>query len=256
MNDDSLRDAMLSLRKPRALAPVPSPPPASALAGDAPPPGDAPQGAAPALAPPPPTGAPKAKPTGKPRAKPKATGKVANKPKATGKGKVLVPEIIEDGKCGIEDESGIKEVNLKDQLTEKEQLFIEIFLAGGTSRDEGMISAGYGNYSQSHRMGLSRKIIAKYESLAGEHRKTFRAVGAGEVAVAQGLLDLATNSKSEMVRLNAWTAIGKILGLTQDVVAVNQGIQIVIKGRGEGPAAVQVQREPAKMLPRVMAITK
>ena len=246
MNDDSLRDAMLSLRKPRALAPVPSPPPANALAGAAPPPGDAPQGAAPALAPPPPTGAPKAKPTGKPRAKPKATGKV----------KVLVPEIIEDGKCGIEDESGIKEVNLKDQLTEKEQLFIEIFLAGGTSRDEGMISAGYGNYSQSHRMGLSRKIIAKYESLAGEHRKTFRAVGAGEVAVAQGLLDLATNSKSEMVRLNAWTAIGKILGLTQDVVAVNQGIQIVIKGRGEGPAAVQVQREPAKMLPRVMAITK
>ena len=37
--------------------------------------------------------------------------------------------------------------------------------------------------------------------------KTFRAVGAGEIAVAQGLLALATTAKSEMVRLNAWTAI-------------------------------------------------
>ena len=86
---------------------------------------------------------------------------------------------------------------------------------------EAMISAGYteGNLESNHYR--ARKIISKYESLAGEHRKTFRAVGAGEVAVAQGLLELATTSKSEMVRLNAWTAIGKILGLTQEVVAVN-----------------------------------
>ena len=196
---------------------------------------------------------------------PTVKAKAAARPRATKPAApaILVPEIIEPcgssgSKCGIEDESGMPEVNIKDQLTEKEQLFIEIYLAGGCSREEAMISAGYGDYSQSHLWGLSRKIIAKYESLAGEHRKTFRAVGAGEVSVAQGLLKLAETAKSEMVRLNAWTMIGKCLGLHQDVVAVNQGIQIVIKGRGEdsGKPAAQVQREPAKVLPRTMAITK
>lgn len=83
-----------------------------------------------------------------------------------------------------------------------------------------------------------------------------REMGYGETKAIEMLIDSATNAKSEMVKLNARATLAKCLGLHQDVVAVNQGIQIVIKGRGEGPAAVQVQREPAKMLPRVMAITK
>ena len=247
---DNLKTAMMSLRKSRAPAPAPA--------------GAGPAGAA---APPPPAGA---KPTGKPMAKPKtkATGGSGRaKPKGTASPRptggsdrpappILVPEIIDDDPCGSK--CGIPEPNLKEHFTEKELLFIEIFLAGGCSRMEAMISAGYteGNLESNHYR--ARKIISKYESLAGEHRKTFRAVGAGEVAVAQGLLELATTSKSEMVRLNAWTAIGKILGLTQDVVAVNQGIQIVIKGRGEGPGrpAAQDRQEAPRVPPRTMAIIK
>ena len=204
--------------------------------------------------------APETKPG--PKAKPKAA-----RPRLTGgpdrsAPPTLVPEIVDDSHCGstngISDPEDMPEINIKDHLTEKEQLFIEIFLAGGCSRMEAMISAGYteGNLDSNHYR--ARKIISKYESLAGEHKKTFRAVGAGEVAVAQGLLALATTAKSEMVRLNAWTAIGKILGLTQDVVAVNQGIQIIIKGRGDdsGRPAVQVRQEASKAIPRTMAITK
>lgn len=167
----------------------------------------------------------------------------------------LTPEIVSD-MSELNEE--IKELNIKKHLTEKEMLFIEIFLAGGCSREDAMISAGYGNYSQSHRLALARKIISKHESLVEGHQKTFRAVGAGEVSVAQGLLKLATTAKSEATRLNAWIAIGKILGLTQDVVAANLGISIVIKGREDhtGRPAAQGRQEVSKAIPRTMAITK
>jgi len=159
---------------------------------------------------------------------------------------------------GLQDAVLDEKFALSGQLTMMELRFIEFYLTGDLTVDKAMESAGYKGYHRKSLYRLGRKIVEKYENQAGEHRKTFRAVGAGEVSVAQGLLKLATTAKSEMVRLNSWIAIGKILGLTQDVVAVNQGIQIVIKGRGDdsGRPAVQVRQEASRVPPRTMAITK
>jgi len=184
--------------------------------------------------------APETKPG--PKAKPKSRAKNAKQEKLEGLQDAVVDE----------------KFTLSGQLTMMELRFIEFYLTGDLTVDKAMESAGYKGYHRKSLYRLGRKIVEKYENQAGEHRKTFRAVGAGEVSVAQGLLKLATTAKSEMVRLNSWIAIGKILGLTQDVVAVNQGIQIVIKGRGDdsGRPAVQVRQEASRVPPRTMAITK
>ena len=91
-----------------------------------------------------------------------------------------------------------------------------------------MILAGYKGYHPNYLYQLGTKIINKNECQADDHRKIFRAVGAGETAIAQGLLHLAQNAKSEMVRLNAWTGLAKCLGLTKEVLEGVEGIQIVI----------------------------
>lgn len=87
-----------------------------------------------------------------------------------------------------------------------------------------------------------------------------RAMGYGETKAIKMLIDSATNAKSAMVRLNARAILAKCLGLHQDVVAVNQGIQIVIKGRESVEQApgrpTQGRQVPARSLPATMAITK
>jgi hypothetical protein len=50
-----------------------------------------------------------------------------------------------------------------------------------------------------------------------------------------GLLTLAQEARSEMVRLNAWTALAKCLGLTKEVLDAAEGIQIIIN-QGCAPA--------------------
>jgi hypothetical protein len=107
---------------------------------------------------------------------------------------------------------------------------------------------------------LSRKIVEKYESSAGDHRKIMRAMGYGETKAIKMLIDSATNAKSEMVRLNARAILAKCLGLHQDVVAVNQGIQNNIKGRGAGQTGggrpAQVNQDQPRALPATLSITK
>ena len=118
--------------------------------------------------------------------------------------------------------------DLTGKMTDKETRFIYFYMAGGISVEIAMILAGYKGYHPHHLYQLGKKIINKHECQAGDHRKIFRAVGAGETAIAMGLLHLAQNAKSEMVRLNAWTALAKCLGLNKEVVEGVEGIQIVI----------------------------
>jgi len=181
-------------------------------------------------------------------------------PAAKAKPKAKIPKTKGVKKVTSESNEVPGEFDLKTQITEKELKFIQLYLSGEYTTEIAMNLSGYENLHPRYKYFLASKIIQKYESSAGEHRKTFRAVGAGEVSVAQGLLKLATTAKSEMVRLNAWIAIGKILGLTQDVVAINQGIQIVIKGRGEGPAGggrpAHVNQDQPRALPATLSITK
>jgi hypothetical protein len=107
--------------------------------------------------------------------------------------------------------------------------------------------------------------LIKYESRTEDHRKIFRAIGAGEVAVAQGLLKLATTAKSEMVRLNAWATIAKCLGLAKEVTESVEGIQIIIntspslgdKAGQHRPAQVHnAQPEASAALPGPLQITE
>ena len=142
----------------------------------------------------------------RPRGRPKGT----NKPIIDNNSiEVLKPEIIDDDQ---ED----KGTNIKSVLTEKELLFLQIYLSGGITQVNALKSAGYQGYNEKYLELLARKIIGKYESQGGDHRKIFREIGAGEMRVAQGILDLAMNAKSEMVRLNAWLGIAKCLGLQKD----------------------------------------
>lgn len=135
------------------------------------------------------------------------------------------------------DDEVLSKIDLTAQLTVMETKFLELKFAGGLSTDRAMIAAGYGDYSQNHRYWLAKKIIEKYESSGGDHRKIFRDIGAGETAVAEGLLKLATTAKSEMVRLSAWQTIAKCLGLQKETVDIQHGISIIIQ-RSETPPPV------------------
>jgi hypothetical protein len=178
-----------------------------------------------------------------------------NKPKAPARGRAkaktvpvpaaaLVREIVED-----DGENGIKKIGLKGQLTFREQRFIELYLTGNLTVDKAMESAGYKGYHKKSLYRLGRKIVEKYECQAQDHRKIFRALGAGEVAVAQGLLKLATTAKSEMVRLNAWQAIARCLGLQKEIMNGVEGVSIVINAPGRQALTVGVAAHPGLSAP-------
>jgi hypothetical protein len=155
-------------------------------------------------------------------------------------------------------------ISLKGQLTAKEHKFIETYLLGEMNMVQALESSGYTGYSPSYTWKLGKKIIQKYEHGAGDHKKIFRAVGAGELAVAQGLLSLAKTAKSEMVRLNAWATIAKCLGLQKDTIDIATGISIVVNtgtpaptGLGpDGGRPALIPQEQHKLVPRAISITK
>lgn len=153
--------------------------------------------------------------------------------------------------------------DIKSQITEKELRFIELYLTGDLTVDKAMESAGYTGYHKKSLYRLGRKIVGKYECSTGDHRKIFRAIGAGETAVAKGLFKLATTAKSEMVQLNAWATLAKCLGLTKEVVDGVEGIQIVINSsRGldkpgqHRPAQVHNDQPEAPAAPPGTQITR
>jgi len=122
---------------------------------------------------------------------------------------------------------------LKDILTDRELRFISNYLVGGNSMIQSMILAGYVEYSEAYLYRLGRNLVQRYESQAQDHRIIFRAMGAGEVFVANGLIELAKTSRSDMVRLNAYTQIAKILGLTKEQLEGAGGVTIIFEGHGQ-----------------------
>jgi hypothetical protein len=185
----------------------------------------------------------------------------ATKPVSKGSKKAKSKHATPVGLEGLENETPT--LDLKSQLTLKERRFIELYLTGDLTVDKAMESAGYEGYHKKSLYRLGRKIVEKYESQAGDHRKIFRSIGAGEVAVAKGLLKLATTAKSEMVRLNAWATIAKCLGLQKEQVDAVTGISIVINtgqpaptGPGpDGGRPALIHQEP-KLVPRAISIIK
>lgn len=149
-----------------------------------------------------------------------------------------------------EDEAGEAELN------EKELKFLELYLSGQCSKEVSMDLAGYKNKHRQSAEKTADRILRKYDLAGEDHRKTFRLVGLTERRIAEGILELAKNAKSEMVRLNAWALAAKCLGLQKEVVEGVQGIQIIIKGRDEARKPVpgggrpgMVNREHSAALP-------
>jgi hypothetical protein len=62
-------------------------------------------------------------------------------------------------------------------------------------------------------------------------------------------LTLATTAKSEAVRLNAWTTIARVMGLTKETVDALQGVNIVIKTGGGAPVKVGIMASSAPKTP-------
>ena len=167
---------------------------------------------------------------------------------------------------GFDDNPDRPTVNLKDKLTEKELRFVEIYMSGNYTQVNALKSAGYTDYNEKYLEFLARKIIGKYESQVEDHRIICRALGAGEVAVINGLLNLAQGAKSEMVRLNAWSQLSKILGLTKEILEGAGGLTIVFEGQAPGaglpgapPPFPTGEARPAVALPapaRPIMVTK
>ena len=99
----------------------------------------------------------------------------------------------------LSDSSKINQgVPLKDQLTQKELKFLDIYLSGEVTMERAMLLAGYENYHPRYVYDKASKILQKYESQGGGAQKIFRAIGFGEVSVAKGIKKLATKGKSEV----------------------------------------------------------
>ena len=133
-------------------------------------------------------------------------------------------------------------LDTKTKLSDKELRFIYFYMAGKITIEQAMIFAGYEGYGETYLEQLGQRIIARHECQVGDHRKIFRACGAGETAIAMGLLTLAREANSEMVRHNAWNSLAKCLGLSKEVLEGVEGIQIVIN-QGCAPASPEQPKD-------------
>jgi hypothetical protein len=150
--------------------------------------------------------------------------------------------------------------DLKNQMSLKELEFIGLHFTGDHGILKSMKLAGYEAANDSYLYLLAKKIINKYEAQTGDHRIIARALGAGEVFVLSGLMELAKNGKSEIVKRAALGDLAKILGLTKEQIDGAQGITIIFEGGNQpGSAALALPAsssdEPVQPT-RVLQITK
>ena len=105
-------------------------------------------------------------------------------------------------------------------------------LTGYHTQEKAMDLAGYGNLHPTYKRFLACKIIARHESQAEDHRNIARAIGAGEIFVIKGLMDLARDSTSGLVKRAALADLAKILGLTKEQIDGAGGVTIIFEGAG------------------------
>ena len=143
------------------------------------------------------------------------------------------PEIVESV------DQVLQTIDLKGKLTEQEGKFIEYHLIKGEPVRRALILADYPVEPDSTMYFRGRKIVQKLEASTDDHRKILRAVGAGEVAVAQGLLMIARDKNAGAVaRVAAYTTLGKMLGMSKEVIEGRKGITIVIEGPRQERATI------------------
>ena len=135
-------------------------------------------------------------------------------------------------------------INLTDKLTTKELSFLNNYLSGQVTIIQAMDSAGYANMHERYKYHLASKIIQRYESQAQDHRIIARALGAGEVFVIKGLMDLARDSTSGLVKRAALADLAKILGLTKEQLEGAGGVTIIFEGAGAPGATASLPGAP------------
>ena len=104
--------------------------------------------------------------------------------------------------------------------------------------------AGYQNMNDRYKQYLAAQIIQRYESQAEDHQIIARALGAGEVFVIKGLMDLAKNSTSGIVKRAALADLAKILGLTKEQLEGAGGVTIIFEGAGAPGATATLPGAP------------
>ncbi len=150
--------------------------------------------------------------------------------------------------------------DLKSPLNASELKFIELHLVEKVGKDEAMISAGYGRYGQRWRLIIGSRIIQKYESRAQDRRNLFRELGAGEVAICQGLLEIAQNERNPvMARRAAWADLASCMGLKSEQIENFQGVTLNVYSQAEAERLGIKPKVPASsgpLEPQHIQITK
>ena len=141
----------------------------------------------------------------------------------------------------------VKSIDMKEKMSIQELKFIEFHIVKGESKKRAMLLAGYRNLDNNHLYWIAKKIVQKYEGHTEDHRIIMRAIGAGEVAVAAGLFQLARTAASEVARVAAYTTLSKMLGMQKEILQGSEGVTVIIQGPD---ACVQVNAgSPGLALP-------
>ena len=120
--------------------------------------------------------------------------------------------------------------NINSKFSPRERKFLELHFAGALMKDAAR-AAGYRGASDRALCNTGRAILTKYENSV-HPKELFRRVGASETRIAQLLLDMAENAKSESARVNALGILSKCLGLQREIDEGFQGFEIHLEGLG------------------------
>lgn len=134
-------------------------------------------------------------------------------------------------------------MDLKGEFTLKELNFLEIYLNGGVTIDNAMISAGYGFLEERNRYYTANRILWKHVEQAGDIKKLMRSCGLGEVHVILKIKQLM-DDPSPTIQARGAELAAKILEMTKESIDLRAGIMIVIKtpdGKIIQPTTVQAQ---------------
>lgn len=153
----------------------------------------------------------------------------------------------------------INSIEFKQDFTEREKKFLELYLSGNITQDAAVMKAGYKSKFKQNRALIGKRIVEKYCSSIQDHKIIFRQIGFSEAKLGIMLLNMAENAKSENVRLQALNLASKCLGMHREVIEGLEGFKMVFEDcpaptKAEPPKpqpalpAPQEQEQPVKRL--------
>jgi len=138
----------------------------------------------------------------------------------------------------------INSIEFKQDFTDREKKFLELYLSGNITQDAAIQKSGYKSKFQQNRSLIAKRILEKYCSSIQDHKIIFRQIGFSEAKLGIMLLNMAENAKSENVRLQALNLASKCLGMHREVIEGLEGFKMVFE---DCPAPSKP--EPAKPQP-------